>query len=233
MFKFSDSKKKLSKKLCKAARTGDLAGLKKAVEEGAEINSLFGHPLFAAAYYGGSADCVRYLLERGAIVDARNEVNCTALMAAAQEGHEEIVKILLAAGAERALRGRGGRTALDFALVHEQAGMKPLLEEQPPALRADGPHEVTLRRQLGNRLLEEVFDFAAHERITLVKKEENGTVEAITRDGFSQIEDKARLREAFAAYVKKGGAPDESAVFPERLTKPARQKPPASQPGDA
>ncbi|HEY9777351.1 MAG TPA: ankyrin repeat domain-containing protein [Planktothrix sp.] len=48
----------------------------------------------------GNVDAVKFLLERGARVDDRNETNCTALMEVAVLGSEEMTRLLLAHGAD-------------------------------------------------------------------------------------------------------------------------------------
>ena len=57
------------------------------------------YPLIHAASHGDNAE-VKRLLDTGADVNAVNKDGFTALMMAAEESHAEIVKILIAAGAE-------------------------------------------------------------------------------------------------------------------------------------
>eukprot|EP00198_Chlamydomonas_reinhardtii_P006977 XP_001696313.1 predicted protein [Chlamydomonas reinhardtii] len=58
---------------------------------------------------------VRYLLERGADVNAIDLGDNTALHWAAMRGHVEVVRCLLGAGADRAAANAQGRTPLDLA----------------------------------------------------------------------------------------------------------------------
>jgi hypothetical protein len=223
--KFGNPQRRLDKKLVKAAERGNVPEVIRLLDAGANVNgqhSFYNPPLFAAAYAGDTdahRQTVEVLLARGAEVDQRNSVECTALMGAANQGHFGIAQILLAAGADRSLRGRD-KDALGWALTSGSPEMIALFQQKPAEPVVEGPQEIVLRRPLGNRLMEEVFDFAARERITLIRKGEDGPVEAVTRDGFSDIEDRSRLREAFALYVKKGGTADEAAVFGDLLAKP-------------
>lgn len=225
-FRFGNPQRKLEKKLVAAARTGDVKQVASLLDQGANVNtevSPGGPPLFAAAY-GGNSDShlqvIEMLLAHGATVDARNGVKCTALMGAANRGHVAAVKRLLAAGADRELRGRNNNNTLDWAMMSGKPEMIMFFHEKQPEPVVENPQDVVFRRPMGNRVLEEVFDFSARERITLIRKGEDGPVEAVTRDGFASIEDRGRLREAFDAYVKRGGVASEEEVFSECLAKP-------------
>lgn len=231
-FPFSNPQKRLDKKLVKAAAKGDARDVLRLLDQGANPNArLFSGPALFAAAYGGDTDghhqVVELLLARGAEVDTRNGVSCTALMGAASRGHIRAVQLLLAAGADKNMYGRD-KNALDWAMTSGSPAMIFMLQEKPPEViaepRAETPQEVVFRRPLGNRLLEEIFDFTANERITLIRKGEDGPVEAVTRNSFSEIDDRARLREAFEACVKQGGHPDEHAVFTGILPKPKPMK---------
>ena len=56
------------------------------------------------------------LVERGALVDRADNRGCTPLMAAAEHGHQQALKTLLAAGAQPNARGVSGATALLLAV---------------------------------------------------------------------------------------------------------------------
>ena len=53
---------------------------------------------------------VTYLLDAGAHIDDRDDRGRTALMIAAEGGHAEIAKSLLARGADRVAQGQGRKT---------------------------------------------------------------------------------------------------------------------------
>ena len=50
------------------------------------------------ASYGGQLKVVEYFIEKGAIIDLRENDDPTALFAAIQEGHTEIVETLIRYG---------------------------------------------------------------------------------------------------------------------------------------
>lgn len=71
---------------------------------------------------------MRVLLLHGADVDALDEHGQTALMIAAQHGEFECVRLLLEAGADRALKDKRGKTALDHADAYLKVWKKPRLK---------------------------------------------------------------------------------------------------------
>ena len=98
-----------------AAAAGDLETLRKRVSSATDINALdptFGATALTYAADFGHAECVRYLLDAGAIVDARNRDSSTPLIGAAFFGRSECVRILLDHGADKALTNKDGSTAL-------------------------------------------------------------------------------------------------------------------------
>jgi ankyrin repeat protein len=102
------------------------------VAAGAEIENDPYHytPLSYAAYQGHEA-AVRFLIERGARVDADAEAGTTyintPLMMAAIQGHYGTALQLLRAGANAAIRVRGGHTAAEFAEKYRHAALARLL----------------------------------------------------------------------------------------------------------
>ena len=100
--------------LMMAALRADLASMKALVARGAQINRAGWTPLHYAAS-SPSAAPVQWLLEQGAIVDARAPNGNTALMLAARYGSEESVDLLLARGADRKLRNELNDDAADAA----------------------------------------------------------------------------------------------------------------------
>jgi ankyrin repeat protein len=57
---------------------------------------------------------ISYLLDAGAHVDDRDDRGRTALMIAAEGGHEEIVNLLVARGADASLKDKAGKRAADL-----------------------------------------------------------------------------------------------------------------------
>jgi uncharacterized protein len=90
-----------------------------------------GTALIAAAHLGHDG-VVRQLIRAGAPLDHVNNLHWTALIEAVVLGdggprHQAVVRDLLAAGADRRLTDREGRTALDLARSRGYAAMERLL----------------------------------------------------------------------------------------------------------
>jgi ankyrin repeat protein len=91
-----------SDELFHAARKGDAAAVKVALDKGAAVDAKWRYDqtaLFIAAFRG-HAEVVKLLLERGAKADVKDSFyGMTAVGAAGQKGHAEIVAMLLDKGA--------------------------------------------------------------------------------------------------------------------------------------
>ena len=86
------------------------------VRRGARINQSGWTALHYAAA-GGSVEVTNFLLDHQAAIDAESPSGMTPLMMAAREGQEDAVKVLLARGANAALKDGGFHmTASGFAL---------------------------------------------------------------------------------------------------------------------
>ncbi len=121
------------------------------VEAGASLeNEPNNYTPLAYAAYNDRQRTLRYLIERGARVDAdaRDRVVYvnTPLMMAAIQGHRDAVRMLLRAGADPLIRVYHGHTAREFALKNRHTHVEPLLacaEALPPgvryAQRCEGP----------------------------------------------------------------------------------------------
>ena len=102
------------------------------VEAGASLESAPGYyTALAYAAYQGHLRIVRYLIERGARVDADAEdgiayVN-TPLMMAAIQGHRDTAMWLLRAGANPRTRIQQGHTAFELAQKNNHANVLSLL----------------------------------------------------------------------------------------------------------
>ncbi len=102
------------------------------VEAGAELEN-YGNTYTPLAYaaYSGRDSTVRYLIEKGARVnaDARGRmigVN-TPLMMASIQGHRGAARYLLRAGADAGVRVEGGMTAVEFAQKYKQTHLIQML----------------------------------------------------------------------------------------------------------
>lgn len=108
------------------------AAVRLLVEAGASLeNAPNNYTPLAYAAYNNRQRALRYLLERGARVDAdaseRTVYVNTPLMMAALQGHRDVVRMLLRAGADPLIRVRGGHTAREFASKYRQSHVEPLL----------------------------------------------------------------------------------------------------------
>ena len=103
--------------LHRAARTGDIAGLKAALDAGTDVDRLDGQGWTALmhAVNRGNLLIVESLTGADADVDIRAPDGATALFMAAVLGQPEIVEILMKAGADISVPGPKGRTAVDVA----------------------------------------------------------------------------------------------------------------------
>ncbi len=85
-----------------AARRGDLAALKAALEKGAAVDVKTRHGLTALFYaaQNGHSGVVRFLIEKGADVNVKDTFyGMTALQRAAGQGQAEVVKLMIERGA--------------------------------------------------------------------------------------------------------------------------------------
>ncbi len=100
----------------KAAASGNIAAIKQHLEAGTDVDVKEppggGTPLLVAATFG-QVEAVKFLIEKGANVNAKSNDGATALHGAAFFCHTEIVKLLLDKGAEANAKNIRGETPLD------------------------------------------------------------------------------------------------------------------------
>jgi CubicO group peptidase (beta-lactamase class C family) len=108
-------------RLWDAARSGDTAGIERALADGADVEALDtrtsrnGRRALNWAAVNDHAEAIRTLLAHGAAIDAANKTGFTALHHAAESGSAQCVAVLLAAGANRSLANKDGERAADVA----------------------------------------------------------------------------------------------------------------------
>ena len=109
---------------------GDIDGLKKALDGGADpnIRDARGWTALMHAADKGYALLVPSLLEVGADPNLRLADGATALFIAALHGHSEIVAALMEAGADPSIEGPKGRTLVDVARARGNSGILELPE---------------------------------------------------------------------------------------------------------
>jgi ankyrin repeat protein len=113
-----------------AVRTGDMRGVSEAVNRGENVNQVDATvnkrtPLHHAADFG-QTEVIRFLISKGANVNAKDAFGITPLLAATYEGHTESVRALLEARADTSITGPDGMTALQAA---EKEEIKQLLRK--------------------------------------------------------------------------------------------------------
>ena len=112
-------------------RTGDLDFVKDCIAKGMDINArapISGATPLDASIYGGHRPIFDYLISKGADVNAVGYGDYTVLMAAANQGTPEMLKILLEHGADPNLPSpKTGETPLHAAAA-KNAGQSSTLE---------------------------------------------------------------------------------------------------------
>ena len=106
--------------------------VKNLVQNGAEINARNKYnkwtPLHYAAF-NGYLEIVYYLLDHGAKIEAKDDVETTPLMFAVHKNHFEVVKCLIEKGAQLDIKDKYGYTPLHFAAKYSSLEMVKLLVE--------------------------------------------------------------------------------------------------------
>ena len=111
--------------LFKACVAGDTQTVRRLLSEGADANSVApsGRTPLMTLSETGNVEICRALLSHGAKIDTREwEQGATALMFAAKNGHEDMVKLLVEKGADLSIENRYRWTALHFAAMENQKG---------------------------------------------------------------------------------------------------------------
>ena len=235
----------------KAAGKDDVAGMRAALEAGANIEGKggFWQLEFSALSYAALLDktkAVRFLIEQGANINVVDNTGDVPLGHAASNGNAAMVEMLLAAGAKTNIRNGKQRSPYDIAARkgHTKVGalimqesirrQAKLLKEKeaaavaavaPPAPEVKDPNIIVFRSDIGTRRIEEVFNFEARERTTLVSKPD-GPVEAVTRQSFAEMDGSPLLQKAFNEHKSRGGTCTEIDILgaPAKILKiPGRQ----------
>ncbi len=116
--------------LHRAAREGDIDGLKAALKAGVDVNARDrrGWTALMHAANKGYKLMVGPLLKAKADLDVQAADGATALFMASVHGHSEIIELLVGAGADSTVKGPKGRTALDVAVAHrDPAVLRPFV----------------------------------------------------------------------------------------------------------
>lgn len=111
-----------------AAAAGSLEHVRLLVESGAKVNLSGWNPLTYAAWRGRT-EVARYLLAKGADIDAVSLNGISALMMAARGGHFDTVKLLLWEVANPNIKSDAGATAMAWALKAGNTEIVKLLKQ--------------------------------------------------------------------------------------------------------
>ncbi len=108
------SRTKHTRRMIRAAATGQSAAVRNLVEGGMEVDAQdrHGNRAITLAAQAGHLEVVRLLVEYGAEINEADGLGRSPLMAAAQGDHMEVLVFLVAAGADVNAGGGEGRTAL-------------------------------------------------------------------------------------------------------------------------
>ncbi len=117
-----------------AARSGDVAALKKAIDVGADVHAIDvrtnpngRRALNWAAWYN-HAEAIKELLKAGADIDGINITGFTPIHHAAEAGSPEAARVLIEAGADVNLPSNAGETPLQRARREGHQEVVRLLE---------------------------------------------------------------------------------------------------------
>jgi CubicO group peptidase (beta-lactamase class C family) len=117
-----------------AADDGDVAAVEAAVQAGANVNALDtrtsrnGRYALNWAAVKDHPEIIRFLLQKGAVINAQNLTGFTALHHAAEVNSRAAAEALLQAGADTNLRNAQGETAADVARRKGNADLAVLIE---------------------------------------------------------------------------------------------------------
>lgn len=132
--------------IIRASVKGDLAQVKKLVDEGADVNATDSSKRTALleAAWGGHTDVVKYLVDCGASVNCVEVSGYTPLMRAAEEGHTAVVTLLLKKNADVNARGNvRGSTPLMLAAEKGEVKIVELLLDGGALINAVDQFEET------------------------------------------------------------------------------------------
>jgi uncharacterized protein len=102
---------------------------KMALSTKADVNRTGWTPLHYAAT-AGNVEITQFLLNQGAMINARSPNNTTPLMMAVFNGNEEVIKLLLDKGADLKMRNDQGYTAIDVAAAYNKEDIQQGLQSR-------------------------------------------------------------------------------------------------------
>lgn len=207
----------MSEALQTAARSNDVAAMAAIVASGVSVDAMYSnHSALVWAANDGKIDAVRWLLDNGATVDIRTgDGQWTPLMVAAVMDHPAIVDLLLERGAKPDVKNHVGRTLVEVLIERGKPQMAKYIAER---IMPD-PREVAYFHPVADLTMQEIYNFALKERITILRKGRDGDAQAIQREHFSTLAEKSALRRAFEEHQRRGGKVTEADITADALPK--------------
>jgi len=111
----------------RSIKAGDIADVRKYIEEGANINSEDVMPIYNALLYApNKTEMVQFLIDAGADVNARDSIGSTPLHHALLS--ERLTKILLDEGADVMAKDNNGNTPLHYAAFGNSSILEMIIQ---------------------------------------------------------------------------------------------------------
>ncbi|MCP3891682.1 MAG: ankyrin repeat domain-containing protein [Desulfobulbaceae bacterium] len=148
--------------LMHAVTTGDLSGVKKFLEEGADPNRTDNtglSPLMAAAY-SGKFEVMKTLIEYRSKIDDKDTSGYSALIFASNTGHVDCTKFLIEKGADVNTKDNDGSTPIMFASQHGYNELVKLLLKNgadPTIIGNHGLSAIGFAKQNGHKETEQIL----------------------------------------------------------------------------
>ncbi|MFN7114183.1 MAG: ankyrin repeat domain-containing protein [Alphaproteobacteria bacterium] len=201
-------------------------------------------PLHYAAAGGNKNDGLKTLLAQRPDINPRDHDGATPLHLAAARGDADMIKHLLAQGANASFRTKAGRAVWDYAeqsgheylaqnLRAEAEKQKRAWEAWQKAQKADPWHllapdhvaHVKTEKKIGYRITEK-FNFSAR-TYTKIAQNLSTHTEGVTVTGFDNFTDKTHIEQAHDHLQRLGGTAPRETIYGPVLEKPRRGiKPP-------
>lgn len=126
-----------------AARAGDMAEIKRLLQEGANPNlkNDKGHSPLMIASYNGHLSASQLLIEAGAEVNSVDDSTNSILMGVVFKGHSAIFELLVQAGADLDYENNKKQTAMDLAVMFGRRHLIFRINQLQNSKRSDGKLE--------------------------------------------------------------------------------------------
>lgn len=162
-FLLTSCSREYNTELMNAAKNGDIVGVQKIIDRGADVNQQNnkGKTALMFAASEGHEDIVQFLIDHGAKVDIADEYGTTALIVASTAGKYKVVELLLAHNANPDVRDQSGSAPLVNAVYfgHTRT-VKLLLPKLDKIDKKDGEELLLLASGLGHAdIVGEMIDF--------------------------------------------------------------------------